>query len=155
MLGGNVSFRDVAWLFNVERVYLAARALGNAQAAFEASLKYAKERRAFGNPIASYQAIKFRLTEAAMNLEAGRLLTYKAAWLRDQGKPFVKEASMAKIFTSQVAERICLDAMHIHGGYGVMSDLPIQRYVRDIGTFQIGGGTTEMQHLRIAREIGI
>jgi len=155
ILGGDVSFRDTVGLFNSERVYLAARALGNAQAAFEASLKYAKERTAFGKSIASYQAIKFRLTSAAMNLEAGRLLTYKAAWLRDQGKPFVKEASMAKVFTSQAAERICLDAMHIHGGYGVMSDLPIQRYVRDIGTFQIGGGTTEMQHLRIAKEIGM
>ena len=154
-LGGNVSFRDAIDIFDRERCYSAAKNLGICQAAYEATLSYAKERKAFGQPIANFQAIRFKITDMATLIEAARLLTYYGAWLCDQGRPFIKEASMAKVFTANAAERICYDAVRIQGGYGLMMDSPVQRYWRDMGLSGIGGGTIEMQQLRIAKEIGL
>ena len=137
------------------RISHAARSLGLARAAFEASVEYAKERVQFGQPIAKFQVNAFKLARMAMDIEAARLLVYSAAWLYDNGKPHVKEAAMAKLFASETAGRVTTEAMQIHGGYGIMEESIAQRYFRDARLGTITEGTSEIQQLVISRELGI
>ncbi len=135
------------------RIGIAAQALGMARAALEASLAYAKDREAFGQPIFQHQAVQFRLADMATQLEAARQLIWHAARLRDAGRPCLKEAAMAKLFASEVAERICSDAIQIFGGYGVVSDFPVERFYRDVRVCQIYEGTSDIQRMLIARAL--
>ncbi|MBI4879728.1 MAG: acyl-CoA dehydrogenase family protein [Planctomycetes bacterium] len=135
------------------RIGIASQAIGIAQACLDASLKYAKERRQFGRPIASFQAIQWKLAEMATNLEASRLLVRKAAWLRDRGEPCSLAASMAKQLAAVMANRAADEAVQIHGGAGYTIDFPVERYMRDARITEIYEGTTEIQHLVIARHL--
>lgn len=135
------------------RIGIAALAIGLAQAAFEEAVKYAKERHTFGVPIAQHQAIQWMLADAATEIEAARLLTYRAAWLMGQGRPYTQEAAMAKLFASEVAERVCFHAIQIHGGYGYSAEFPVERIYRDQRLMTIGEGTSEIQRLVIARHV--
>ena len=128
-------------------------ALGLGQGAFEAALTYAKQRQAFGTSLSTFQAIQFMLSDMATRLDAARLLVYRAAWLRWQKKPFKKEASMAKLFASETGTWVCDRAIQIHGGYGYISDFPVERHWRDVKITEIGEGTSEIQRLVIAREL--
>jgi butyryl-CoA dehydrogenase len=142
-------------LSNLEagRIGIAAQSVGMARAAFEAAVKYAKERVTFGKPIAEHQAVSFRLADMATQLDAARLLVWRAALLKDAGKPCLKEASMAKMFASEMAEKVCSDAIQIHGGYGYVSDFPVERIYRDVRVCQIYEGANDIQRLVIGREI--
>jgi len=135
------------------RVGIGALSVGLAQAAFEEALLYAKERQAFGQPIATYQAIQWMLAEAATEIQAARLMVYHAAWFKDQKRPFSKEAAMAKMFASEMAERVCRNAIQVHGGYGYSREYPVERMYRDVRLMTIGEGTSEIQRLVIARHI--
>jgi alkylation response protein AidB-like acyl-CoA dehydrogenase len=135
------------------RIGIAAQALGIAQASLEASVKYAKERKAFDHPIADFQGIQFKLAEMATEIDAARLLTLKAAWLKDAGLPFGKEASMAKLFASRVAVQSSLEAIQIHGGYGYVREYHVERYLRDAKVTEIYEGTSEIQRVVIARNL--
>jgi alkylation response protein AidB-like acyl-CoA dehydrogenase len=135
------------------RIGIAAQALGIAQASLEASVKYAKERKAFDHPIADFQGIQFKLAEMATEIDAARLLTLKAAWLKDAGLPFGKEASMAKLFASRVAVQSALEAIQIHGGYGYVREYHVERYLRDAKVTEIYEGTSEIQRVVIARNL--
>lgn len=137
------------------RVIHAARSVGLAVGAFEASLKYSQERVQFGQPIYKNQAIAFKLARMATNIEAARWMAYRAAWLMDQGKESLKEASMAKLFASEVAVDVANEAMQIHGGYAFTMDSPVQRFFRDSRLFTVTEGTSEIQQLVISREIGL
>ncbi|RKL68506.1 acyl-CoA dehydrogenase [Salipaludibacillus neizhouensis] len=136
------------------RISIAALALGIGRAAYEAALKYSQERKQFNKPIGSFQAIQFKLADMAMELEVASNIIYKAAWLKDNNKPFKKEAAMAKLFASEAATRTCNQSLQIHGGYGYMREYRIERYLRDAKLMEIGEGTSEIQRLVIAREIG-
>jgi alkylation response protein AidB-like acyl-CoA dehydrogenase len=142
-------------LSNLEggRIGIAAQSVGMARAAYEAALAYAKEREAFGQKIIRHQAVAFRLADMATQIEAARLLTLNAAGLRDQGQPCLKEASMAKLFASEMAERVCSDAIQIHGGYGYVTDFPVERIYRDVRVCQIYEGTSDIQRLVISRAL--
>jgi hypothetical protein len=142
-------------LSNLEggRIGIAAQAIGMARAAYEAALAYAKEREAFGQKIIRHQAVAFRLADMATHIEAARLLTLNAAGLRDKGRPCLKEASMAKLFASEMAERVCSDAIQIHGGYGYVTDFPVERIYRDVRVCQIYEGTSDIQRLVISRAL--
>lgn len=144
-------------LSNLEggRIGIAAQAVGMAQAAFEAARDYASERRAFGKPIAEHQAVAFRLADCATQIEAARQLVRHAAALREAGIPCVSEASMAKLFASEIAERVCSDAIQIHGGYGYMRDYPVERIYRDARICQIYEGTSDVQRMVIARNLSV
>jgi alkylation response protein AidB-like acyl-CoA dehydrogenase len=135
------------------RIGIGALAIGLAQAAYEAALQYAKERETFGQPIASYQAIQWMLADAATEIEAARLLVYKAAWLKEEGRPFAKEAAMAKLFATEMSERVCRNAIQIHGGYGYSREFEVERLYRDTRLMTIGEGTSEIQRLIITRHI--
>ncbi len=135
------------------RISIGAMALGLGQAALDASIGYAKEREAFGQPIANFQAIQHKLADMAMELEAARLLLYQAATLKDQGQPFGKQAAMAKLFASEAAERACFQAIQIHGGMGYSREFPVERYYRDNRLTEIGEGTSEIMRLVIARQV--
>ncbi|WP_437922244.1 acyl-CoA dehydrogenase [Sphingobacterium sp. LRF_L2] len=135
------------------RIGIAAQALGIASGAYEASLNYSKERKTFGKAICEHQAIQFKLADMEMEIEAARLLTYKAAWLKDQGLPYVKEAAMAKLFASEVAMKTTVEAVQIHGGYGYVKEYHVERMMRDAKITQIYEGTSEIQRLVIARDI--
>lgn len=135
------------------RIGMGAMALGLGEAAQDAAKAYAKERTAFGRPIAHYQAIQHMIANAATELAAARLLVYQAAWRKDQGRPYTKEAAMAKLFASEAAERACRDAIQIFGGYGYSREFPVERYYRDNRLTTIGEGTSEIQRLVIAREV--
>ncbi len=135
------------------RIGIASQAVGMARAAFEAALRYARERSAFGKPIVEHQAVQFRLAEMAMQIEAARQLVWHAASLKDAGQPCLKEAAMAKLFASTMAERVCSDAMQIHGGYGYVEDFPVERIWRDVRVCQIYEGTSDVQKMLIAREL--
>jgi alkylation response protein AidB-like acyl-CoA dehydrogenase len=124
-----------------------------ARAAFDAALKYARDRRAFGKPIAEHQALTFKLADMAVEIEAARQLIWHAAALRDAGEPCLKEASMAKLFASEMAERVCSAALQIHGGYGYVCDFPVERIYRDVRVCQIYEGTSEIQRLVIGRAL--
>ncbi|RUM08913.1 acyl-CoA dehydrogenase family protein [Rhizobium chutanense] len=142
-------------LANLEggRIGIAAQAVGMARAAFEAARDYAKERTAFGKPIFEHQAVAFRLADMAVRIEAARQLVFHAASLREAGLPCLSEASMAKLFASEMAERVCSDAIQIHGGYGYMADYPVERIYRDVRICQIYEGTSDVQRMVIARNL--
>ena len=133
------------------RIGIAAQSVGMARAAFEAALGYAKERESFGQPLFSHQAVQFRLTDMATQLEAARQLIWHAASLKDAGQPCLTEAAMAKLFASEAAERICSAALQIHGGYGYLNDFPVERIYRDVRVCQIYEGTSDIQKILIAR----
>jgi alkylation response protein AidB-like acyl-CoA dehydrogenase len=135
------------------RIGIAAQAVGIAQAALDTAVAYAREREAFGKPIGEHQAVGFRLADMATQIEAARLLTRQAAWLVDSGQPYQVKSSMAKLFAGRMAERVCSDALQIHGGYGYLRDLPLERYWRDARICQIYEGTNEIQHLIISRAL--
>jgi alkylation response protein AidB-like acyl-CoA dehydrogenase len=136
------------------RIGIGAMAIGIARAAYEQALTYAKQREQFGRPISKFQAIQHKLADMAMNIELARLMVYKAAWLKDQGRRYTKEASMAKLFASEMCMRICDQAVQIHGGNGYMRDYHVERYFRDAKLLEIGEGTSEIQRNVISREIG-
>ena len=135
------------------RVSIGALCVGLAQAAFEEGIKYAKERQTFGAPIAAHQAIKWMIADAATQIDAARLMVYRAAWLKASGRPFSREAAMAKLFASEIAERVCFNAIQIHGGYGYSAEYPVERIYRDQRLMTIGEGTSEMLRLVIARSV--
>jgi hypothetical protein len=135
------------------RIGIASQSVGMARAAFEAALKYAKDRVAFGQPIFEHQAVQFRLGEMATQIEAARQLIWHAASLKDAGRPCLKEAAMAKLFASEMAERVCSAAIQIHGGYGYVSDFPVERIYRDVRVCQIYEGTSDVQKILIGRAL--
>ncbi|MGH2594162.1 MAG: acyl-CoA dehydrogenase family protein [Anaerolineae bacterium] len=135
------------------RIGIGALAIGLAQAALEEAIKYAKERRTFGQPIAQHQAIQWMIADAATQIDAARLLVYRAAWLKQAGQPFTKEASMAKLFATEVAEKVCFNAIQVHGGYGYSAEFPVERIYRDQRLMTIGEGTSEVQRIVIARNV--
>ncbi len=137
------------------RLSIAAMGLGHAQGAYELALQYAKERKQFGQPIAKFQVIAFKLADMAMKIELARTFLYKACWMKDQGMPFGKESAMAKLYCSEIAKEIADEAVQIHGGYGLLKDYEIERHYRDQRLLQIGEGTSEIQRLVISRHIGI
>ncbi len=140
-------------LSNLEggRIGIAAQAVGMARGAYQAALAYAKERITFGRPIIEHQAVAFKLADMATQIDAARLMVWRAAMLREAGKPCLSEASMAKLFASEMAERVCSAAIQIHGGYGYLADYPVERIYRDVRVCQIYEGTSEVQRLVIAR----
>ncbi|WP_316796625.1 acyl-CoA dehydrogenase [Pedobacter agri] len=135
------------------RIGIAAQALGIAQGAFELATQYAKERKSFGKPISEHQAIAFKLADMATQIEAARLLVYKAAWLKDQGLPYTQAGSMAKLFASKVAMDITIEAVQVHGGYGFVKEYHVERLMRDAKITQIYEGTSEIQKMVISREV--
>ncbi len=135
------------------RISIGALSVGLAKAALEEAIQYAKDRQAFGQPLANFQAIQWMLADAATEIEAARLLVYRAAFLKDQGKRYTKEAAMAKMFASEMAERVCRNAIQIHGGYGYSSEYPVERMYRDARLMTLGEGTSEIQRLVISRMV--
>ncbi|GAB4327725.1 MAG: acyl-CoA dehydrogenase [Bacteroidales bacterium] len=136
------------------RLSIAAMGLGCAQGAYELAMQYAKERKQFGKPISKFQVNAFKLADMALKIELARNLLYKACWLKDTGKPYGKEAAMAKLYCSEVAKEVADEAVQIHGGYGLMKDYDVERFYRDQRLLQIGEGTSEIQRLVISRYIG-
>lgn len=135
------------------RIGIAAQALGIAQGAFELATQYAKERKSFGRPISEHQAIAFKLADMATQIEAARLLVYKAAWLKDQGLPYTQAGSMAKLYASKVAMDVTIEAVQVHGGYGFVKEYHVERLMRDAKITQIYEGTSEIQKMVISREV--
>jgi alkylation response protein AidB-like acyl-CoA dehydrogenase len=135
------------------RISIGALSVGLAQAAFEEACKYAQERQTFGMPIASHQAVKWMIADAATQIDAARLMVYRAAWLKANGKSFTKEAAMAKLFASEAAEKVCFNAIQIHGGYGYSAEFPVERIYRDQRLMTIGEGTSEILRLVISRHV--
>lgn len=135
------------------RIGIAAMAVGIAQAAFNKSVAYSKQRKQFGKTLSQLQAIQFKLADMAIKIELARNMVYKAAWLKDQGKPFSKEASIAKYYASEIAMEVADEAIQIHGGYGYMKEFEVERYLRDAKLLEIGEGTSEVQKLVIARTV--
>lgn len=135
------------------RIGIGAISVGLSQAAFEHAVDYARERKAFGKVLAEQQAIKWMLADAATEIEIARNMLYKAAWLKEQGRPYNKEAAMAKMFATEMAERVCRNAIQIHGGYGYSSEFPVERIYRDARLMTIGEGTSEIQRIVIARHV--
>lgn len=146
-------FRQMLITLDGGRISIGAMAVGLAQAALDASLRYSKERVQFGQSISSFQAIQWMLADMATEIDCARLMVYRAAWLKDQGKRFTREAAMAKLFASEAADRACNKAIQIHGGYGYTRDYPVERYWRDARLCEIGEGTSEIQRLVIARTL--
>jgi alkylation response protein AidB-like acyl-CoA dehydrogenase len=146
-------FVNTMEVLDAGRIGIAALAVGLAQGAYEAALHYARERRAFGKTISSFQAIQWKLADAATRIEAGRLLTYRAAYLKDKGERTTLESSMAKLYASEMAVRIADDCVQIHGGYGFVKDYAAEKYFRDVKLTTIGEGTSEIQRLVIARRL--
>jgi alkylation response protein AidB-like acyl-CoA dehydrogenase len=135
------------------RIGIASQAVGMARAAFEAALAYAKERSSFGQPIFHHQAVQFKLADMATQIEVARQMIWHAATLKDAGRPCLKEAAMAKLFATEMAERVCSDAIQVHGGYGYVSDFPVERIYRDVRVCQIYEGTSEVQKILIGRAL--
>jgi butyryl-CoA dehydrogenase len=135
------------------RIGIASQAVGMARAAFDAALRYSKDRISFGRPIFDHQAVQFKLADMATQIEAARQLIWHAASLKDAGRPCLKEAAMAKLFASEMAERVCSDAIQVHGGYGYVSDFPVERIYRDVRVCQIYEGTSEVQKILIGRAL--
>jgi alkylation response protein AidB-like acyl-CoA dehydrogenase len=137
------------------RISVAAMGVGLAQGAYDLAYDYAKEREQFGRPISSFQAIQFRLADMATEIEAGRALVQKAAWLKDRGRPFAREAAMAKLYTGELSNRVVNWALQIHGGYGYMDEFAISRLYRDQKILEIGEGTNEVQRMVISKHLGL
>ena len=135
------------------RIGIASQALGMARAAFDAALAYSKDRTSFGQPIFQHQAVQFKLADMATQIEVARQMIHHAAALKDAGRPCLKEAAMAKLFASEMAERVCSDAIQVHGGYGYVSDFPVERIYRDVRVCQIYEGTSEVQKILIGRAL--
>ncbi len=146
-------FLDTLRILDGGRISIAAMALGIGRGAFEEGLKYAQQRQQFGQPVANFQAIQWKLADMATELDAARLLVLRAAWMKDQGLRVTKESAMAKLYASEAATRACNQALQIHGGYGYMKDYPVERYLRDAKVCEIGEGTSEIQRLIIARQL--
>jgi alkylation response protein AidB-like acyl-CoA dehydrogenase len=146
-------FINTLQVLDAGRIGIAALSVGLAQGAYEAARAYALERRQFGQPIASFQAIQWKLADHATAIEAARLLTYRAAWMKDRGRRTTRESSMAKLFASEIAVRAAEDAVQIFGGYGFVKDYPAEKYFRDVKLTTIGEGTSEIQRLVIARQL--
>ncbi|MFC0299652.1 acyl-CoA dehydrogenase family protein [Virgibacillus soli] len=147
-------FKQFLYTLDGGRISIAALGLGIAQAALDKALAYAKERTQFGQSISKFQGIQFKLADMAMEVELARNMVYKAAWLKDQNKPFTKEAAYAKLFATETAFRSANQAIQIHGGYGYMREYEVERYLRDAKLLEIGEGTSEVQRLVIARQLG-
>jgi alkylation response protein AidB-like acyl-CoA dehydrogenase len=146
-------FINTLQVLDAGRIGIAALSVGLAQGAYEAARAYAKERRQFGQPIASFQAIQWKLADNATRIEAARLLTYRAAYLKDRGIRMTRESAMAKLFSSEIAVKAADDCVQIHGGYGFVKDYPAEKYFRDVKLLTIGEGTSEIQRLVIARQL--
>lgn len=147
-------FRQFLVTLDGGRIGIGAMAVGIAQAAFEKALQYSKERKQFGKPLSDFQITQFKLADMAMKIELARTMVHKAAWLKDQGRPFSKEASMCKLYASEIAMEVADQAVQIHGGYGYMKEYEVERYMRDAKLLEIGEGTSEIQRMVIARQIG-
>jgi short/branched chain acyl-CoA dehydrogenase len=148
-------FQQFLEILDGGRISVAAMGVGLAQGAYDLAAAYAKERQQFGKPIAQFQAVQFQLADMATEIEAGRGLVYKAAWLKDQGRPFAKEAAMAKLYTGELSNRAANAALQLHGGYGFMDEFPISRLYRDQKILEIGEGTNEVQRMVIAKHLGL
>jgi short-chain 2-methylacyl-CoA dehydrogenase len=148
-------FKQFLEILDAGRISVASMGVGLAQGAYDLAYAYAKEREQFGKPIAKFQAVQFALADMATEIEAGRALVYKAAWLKDQGRPFAREAAMAKLYTGLLSNRAANAALQIHGGYGFMEESPISRLYRDQKILEIGEGTNEVQRMVIARLLGL
>ena len=148
-------YRQFLEILDGGRISIAAMGLGLAQGAYDLAASYARERQQFGRPISKFQAIQFKLADMATEIEAGRGLVYKAAWLKDQGRPFAQAAAMAKLYTGELAHRVANQSLQIHGGYGYMDEYAISRLYRDQKVLEIGEGTNEVQRLVIARHLGL
>jgi alkylation response protein AidB-like acyl-CoA dehydrogenase len=156
LLGGRGNgFAQFLEILDGGRISVAAMGVGLAQGAYDLAHAYAQEREQFGRPIAEFQAVRFRLADMATEVEAGRALVYKAAWLKDQGRPFAREAAMAKLYTGELSNRAANWSLQIHGGYGYMDEFAISRLYRDQKVLEIGEGTNEVQRLVIARHLGL
>ncbi len=153
---GNIGdgFHQMLQTLDGGRLSIGAMGLGGAQGAYEAALKYANSREQFGQPISKFQAVAFKLADCALEIECGRNLLYKACWLRDQKRPFAKEAAMGKLYCSELMGRVANHAVQIHGGYGLMKEYNVERFYRDQKLLDIGEGTSEVQRLVISRYIG-
>jgi butyryl-CoA dehydrogenase len=149
----NMGFIDTMKVLDSGRIGIAALCVGIARGALEESIAYAQERKQFGKPIAEFQGVSFKIADMATQLEAARLLTLRAAWLRDQGRPFSKESSMAKLYASELATRASLDAIQIHGGYGYTKEYHVERFLRDAKLLEIGEGTSEVQRIVIGKHV--
>ena len=148
-------FRQFLEILDGGRISVAAMGVGLAQGAYDLAFRYAQEREQFGKPIASFQAIQFQLADMAVEIEAGRNLVYKAAWLKDERRDFAKEAAMAKLYTGELSHRVVNQALQIHGGYGFIEESAIARLYRDQKILEIGEGTNEVQRMVIARHLGL
>jgi alkylation response protein AidB-like acyl-CoA dehydrogenase len=146
-------FVNAMQVLDAGRTGIAALSVGLAQGAYEAAVRYARERRQFGQPIAAFQAIQWKIADLATRIEAARLLTYRAAWLKDHGRRTTRESAEAKLFSSEVAVRAADECVQIHGGYGFVKDYPAEKYFRDVKLLTIGEGTSEIQRLVIARQL--
>jgi short/branched chain acyl-CoA dehydrogenase len=148
-------FQQFLEILDGGRISVAAMGVGLAQGAYDLAYSYAQEREQFGKPIAAFQAVKFKLADMATEIEAGRALVYKAAWLKDAGRPFAREAAMAKLYTGELSNRVVNAALLIHGGFGYMEESAISRLYRDQKILEIGEGTNEVQRMVIARHLGL
>jgi alkylation response protein AidB-like acyl-CoA dehydrogenase len=148
-------FQQFLQILDGGRISVAAMGVGLAQGAYDLAYAYAQEREQFGKPIAKFQAVQFRLADMATEIEAGRALVYKAAWLKDEGREFAREAAMAKLYTGELSNRVANAALQMHGGYGYMEESAIARLYRDQKILEIGEGTNEVQRMVIARHLGL
>jgi alkylation response protein AidB-like acyl-CoA dehydrogenase len=146
-------FVDSLRILDGGRISIAALAVGTAQGAYEAALRYSMQRKQFGRPISEFQSIQNKLADMATEIDAARLLTYRAGWMKDQGQRVTKESAMAKLFASEVAVRVTNEAVQVHGGYGFIKDYPVEKFYRDVKLCTIGEGTSEIQRLVIARQL--
>jgi alkylation response protein AidB-like acyl-CoA dehydrogenase len=154
-LGDEGGFLNAYKALTIDRIFTAALALGTARAAYDAALRYAKERVQFGQPIAKFQAVQFKLVDMLATIEQARLYTYHTAMLADAGKPITREAAMCKIIAADGGNLVCQQALNIFGGYGLMNEFPVQRYLRDSYFPMIGGGTSDIMRLIAARQLGM
>jgi alkylation response protein AidB-like acyl-CoA dehydrogenase len=146
-------FVDSLRILDGGRISIAALSVGIAQGAYDAALKYSQQRKQFGRPISEFQAIQHKLADMATQIEAARLLTYQAGWMKDQNQRVTKQSAMAKLFASEIAVDVCNEAVQIHGGYGFIKDYPVEKFYRDVKLCTIGEGTSEIQRLVIARQL--
>ncbi len=146
-------FVDSLRILDGGRISIAALSVGTAQGAYDAALKYSMQRKQFGRPISEFQSIQNKLADMATEIDAARLLTYRAGWMKDQGQRVTKESAMAKLFASEIAVRVTNEAVQIHGGYGFIKDYPVEKFYRDVKLCTIGEGTSEIQRLVIARQL--
>jgi alkylation response protein AidB-like acyl-CoA dehydrogenase len=146
-------FVDSLRILDGGRISIAALSVGIAQGAFDAALRYSQQRKQFGRPISEFQAIQHKLADMATQIEAARLLTYQAGWMKDRDQRVTKHSAMAKLFASEIAVQVCNEAVQIHGGYGFIKDYPVEKFYRDVKLCTIGEGTSEIQRLVIARQL--